>query len=83
MLELLFLRFMKTNPSQENRNLSDLLHETFTYIANTIMTIKLVDPANAQNVISNTLPDSTKRHLQRKAEAAKHAETWGEVFSNE
>ena len=81
-LELLFLRFMKIKPSQENRNLCDLLQETFTYIANTIMTIKLVDPANTQNVISNTLPDSTKQHLQRKAEAVKYAETWDEVFSN-
>lgn len=71
---------MKTKPSRENLNLSDLLQETFTYIANTIMTIKLIDPANAQNVISNDLPDSTKRHLQRIAEAAKKDKTWPKVF---
>jgi len=79
-LELLFLRFSDTNSAQTNSDLSDLLQECFTYITNTIIDIKLVDPANSQNVISNDLPEETKYQIREKAIEAKEAEIWEDVF---
>ncbi|OLS22186.1 MAG: hypothetical protein HeimC3_31900 [Candidatus Heimdallarchaeota archaeon LC_3] len=77
-LEMLFLRFIDTNHGRTG--LFSLLMGTFNYIAQNIQSIRLVDPANSNNIVSNDLSDNQKYQIYRHAQKAYKTDSWADVF---
>lgn len=77
-LEALVMRY--TNTSNIPADLPNLLNNCFKYISDHIMQIRLVDPANSNNILSNELPQSQKQQIQIHARQAYNAKKWEEVF---
>jgi len=61
-------------------NLEKQLSAAFRYITDKILTVRLVDPANTNNVISDELTYSDKLMIQAAAKAAIDAQYWSQVF---
>jgi hypothetical protein len=61
-------------------NLENQLLAAFHYMADNILTARLVDPANTNNVISEDITYSDKLAIQTAAKAAIAAQYWSQVF---
>lgn len=61
-------------------NLEKQLMAAFRYITDNIITARLVDPANTNNVISDDITYSDKFVIQAAAKAALDAQYWSQVF---
>lgn len=61
-------------------NLEQQLLAAFRYIKDNIVTARLVDPANSNNVISDEIPYADKAAIQAAAQAALNAQYWSQVF---
>lgn len=81
-LELVFIRYLDTLESVSS-NIETLLSGILCYIRDTIETIKLVDPANTNNIVSNDLSDSQRYQLHRHAKNACDAQYWSQVFKED
>jgi hypothetical protein len=57
----------------------DKLKTMFRYIASNIQTVRIVDPANTNNVISDLIPSIKKRRVADQARAALAAPYWKDV----
>jgi len=57
-----------------------LLNAAFGYISDKIMTARVVDPANTNNIISDDLTRETKKKIQTASDNVLLAESWGDVF---
>ena len=55
------------------------LTTVFRFTADNIETVRIVDPANSANVISDLIPANTKRRVAAQARAALAARYWSEV----
>jgi len=69
---------------ERRTSLSDLepqLNASFHYINNNILTKRILDPANSNNIISNELSKEEKIRIKRLANQAIEAKKWSEVFS--
>jgi hypothetical protein len=51
------------------------------YIRNNIVTARVIDPANSNNLLSDDIPDADKHRIQSMAQAALDAAYWEQVFS--
>lgn len=76
-LELITIDGCAGSPAE---NLEKQLMAAFRYISNNILTARLVDPANTNNVISDEIPYSDKLVIQAAAKAALDAQYWSHVF---
>ncbi|MFX1253998.1 MAG: hypothetical protein ACFFCZ_20465 [Promethearchaeota archaeon] len=76
-LEMLFLKYISINKPRE---MHSLLKGVFKYIADSIATTVLIDPANAQNIVSNQLSHDQKQQIQYYAQKAYDAKHWSDVF---
>jgi hypothetical protein len=61
-------------------NLENQMSATFRHIADNILSTRLVDPANTNNVISDDMTNSDKLAIQAGAKAAIAAQYWSQVF---
>lgn len=61
-------------------NLERQLLSVFRYITDNILTARLVDPANTNNIISDDIVYSDKLAIQAAARAALNATYWSQVF---
>lgn len=61
-------------------NLENQMLAAFRHIADNILTTRLVDPANTNNVISEDITYSDKVAIQAAAKAAIAAQYWSQVF---
>ena len=78
-LELLFIRYLQTL-SSVSPQIEPVLLDTFEYIRNNILNIKLVDPANSNNIVSDDLTYDERVQIQNHAQHAINAKYWSEVF---
>lgn len=62
-------------------NLESQLDAALHYIKDKITTTRIVDPANTNNIVSETLTKEEKNRIRKLADQATKYETWGEVFS--
>ena len=62
-------------------DLESQLNASFHYINNNILTKRILDPANSNNVISDELSKEEKNRIRRLANQAIVAKKWSEVFS--
>ena len=76
-LELITIDGCSGSPAD---NLEKQLLAAFHYISKNILTARLVDPANTNNVISDEIPYSDKLVIQAAAKAALDAQYWSQVF---
>ncbi|MFX0090466.1 MAG: hypothetical protein ACFFBD_01790 [Candidatus Hodarchaeota archaeon] len=76
-LEMLFINYLSTDKPGE---MYSLLKGCFKYIADNILDMKLVDPVNVANIISDELSQHQKHQLQDYAEKAYNAKHWSQVF---
>ena len=60
--------------------LESQLNDAFKFLSDRITTIKMLDPANSNNVISNEITTEQKNRIKRLADQAINARSWGEVF---
>lgn len=61
-------------------NLEPQLNEAFGFIYDNILSIKIADPANSQNIISNDISSESKHRIRRLANQALDADSWNQVF---
>jgi len=61
-------------------NLEKQMLAAFRYMADNILTTRLVDPANTNNVISDEITSAEKLAIQSAAKAAIAAQYWSQVF---
>lgn len=78
-LEIIFMRYI--HRGNLPISLPQILNGCFKYISDHIIQIKLIDPANSNNVVSNELSDSQKEQIQVHARRAYDAENWRDIFS--
>ena len=64
------------------KDLEPQLKTALKYIVDNITTIRLEDPANPQNIITNDLTTEEKNRIRRLATQAIDAENWNQVFFN-
>ncbi|MBD3211068.1 MAG: hypothetical protein GF311_00545 [Candidatus Lokiarchaeota archaeon] len=76
-LELLTVFACKGIP---RKNLGDQLRATFNFMKNEILRIKLFDPANSNNLVSNDLTIEQKHRIKNLADQALNAKNWHEAF---
>lgn len=58
------------------------LKTALIFVAENITTIRLEDPANTQNIISNNLTKEEKNRIRILASHASEAKNWNHVFFN-
>lgn len=58
---------------------NQLIH-IFEYISNNILTIKIIDPANPNNIVSNDLNENDKNQIKNLADEALDASSWRSVI---
>lgn len=78
-LELMVVRGCK---GLRRKDLELQLKTALKYIVDNITTIRLEDPANPQNIITNDLTTEEKNRIRRLATQAIDAESWSQVFFN-
>ena len=61
-------------------DLEKQLMAVLRYIRDNIVTVKLIDPANSNNIISDQMSVWDKQAIKQAAQAALDARTWPEVF---
>lgn len=76
-LELIAIDGCSGTPTSD---LEKQLLAAFHYIRDNILTARLVDPANTNNVLSDEIPYSDKLLIQAAAKAAVDAQYWSNVF---
>jgi hypothetical protein len=76
-LELVTVDACKGYPTND---LGPQLMAVFQYIENNIVTAKVIDPANTNNVISDDLTLQEKYQIQAAARTARGAQYWNQVF---
>ncbi len=77
-LEQLVIEGCKYIPRND---LEKQLNATLTYIRDNILTCRLYDPANTNNVISDDITNEEKYRVRNLAEDALQARSWAAVFS--
>lgn len=75
-LDILALRALTAS---RNESLGNRLDDVLHYIRNTMLQIKLVDPANSNNVVSDSLSNEQRQSIRAEAERACRADSWDEV----
>ncbi len=75
-VELLVARVLKDTSIT---GYDDKLWTMFLYIRENIETVRIVDPANTNNVISDLIPTSRKRAVALQAQAALNATYWEKI----
>jgi hypothetical protein len=61
-------------------DLEKQLLQVFSYLRDNITTVRLVDPANTNNVLSDELTAGDRSSIKSASQAALDAKTWDEVF---
>lgn len=75
-LELLTINALK---GQNLNGYDSKLPAVLRYLRDTIQSVRLVDPANSNNVISDLIPTSTKAQVAAQARASIDAQSWRQV----
>ena len=78
-----FILELMTIDGCKGQSLADLepqLIAAFKYLRDNIVTARVVDPANSNNVISNDISDADKLAIKVAAQAALDAQYWSQVF---
>jgi len=57
------------------------LNAALAYIRDNIVTRRIIDPVNTNNIVSDTLTKEEKNRIRKLAVQAIESRTWGEVFS--
>ncbi len=78
-LETMVVRGCKYLP---RKTLEPQLTQALEYLADNITTIRLIDPANSENIISNNLTIEEKNRVRNLANKALSADNWSQVFSS-
>lgn len=76
-LELLTINGCGGKPSTD---LAKQVWGTFEYLRDNILTVRLVDPANTNNIISDQISSSEKQAIKQAAQIALASKTWVEIF---
>jgi hypothetical protein len=76
-LELLTIDGCSGTPTD---SLEKQLIAALQYLRDKILTIRLIDPANTNNVISDEITDADRRSIKQSAQAALDAQYWKDVF---
>jgi hypothetical protein len=61
-------------------DLGQQLMAVFQYVYDRIEQVRLVDPANSNNVVSDELTPAHRANIKHWAKVALDARTWGEIF---
>lgn len=69
-MELITIKAFEANSSNLPKDQWGKLEMTMKYIRDNVKTIKLIDPANSSNTVSNTMTDSEKRQLSEDTDNA-------------
>jgi len=65
---------------QPTNDLAKQVWATFEYLRDNILTVRLADPANTNNINSDQISSSDKQAIKQAAQAALASKTWEEVF---
>ena len=79
-----FLLELMTISGCKGRSFTDLEPQVLAalgYIRDSIVTARVVDPANSNNLLSDDISDADKRIIKSMADSALSAKYWSEVFS--
>jgi hypothetical protein len=77
-LELLTINACSGKPSSD---LAKQVWATFEYLRDNITTVRLVDPANSNNIISDQISSQDKQAIKQAAINALAAKTWEAIFN--
>lgn len=61
-------------------DLGDQVLSALTWLRDTFLRARIVDPANSSNILSDDIPQTDKQAIQRIAAGTLQAKTWEEVF---
>lgn len=61
-------------------DLEQQLLKVFVHVRDTIEKVRIVDPANSNNIVSEELSDSDRKAIKAAAQVAIAAKFWSEVF---
>jgi hypothetical protein len=75
-LELLTIRALK---GSQVSGYDNKLLTIFSFLKDNIKTVRLEDPANSNNIITDIIPTATKQHVADQAKAALDAQFWSQV----
>jgi hypothetical protein len=76
-LELMTIEALKGTSTTD---LEQQLFKVFAHIRDTIEKVRIVDPANSNNIVSEELSDSDRKAIETAAQAAIAAKLWSDVF---
>jgi uncharacterized protein YnzC (UPF0291/DUF896 family) len=76
-LELMTIEALKGTTTTD---LEQQLLKVFAHLRDTIERVRIVDPANSNNIVSEELGDSDRRAIKAAAQASITAERWSDVF---
>jgi hypothetical protein len=66
-------------PRQYSETLSGNVWRTFEYLRDRFLIVRVVDPANTNNIISDDLSLADKMKIAQAARQALNAKNWGEI----
>jgi len=76
-LELLTIRALDNFDSED---FGDQVLHVLKFIKNNVENVKLVDPANPNNIVSDLISESDKLNMKRNAISSLSERTWGEII---
>ena len=68
---------------QQSGDLAKQIWATFEYLRDNILTVRLLDPANTNNIISDQISAPDKQAIKQAAQRAIASKTWEEIFRQE